>query len=395
MFCRKCGNEVKKDSEFCGRCGAPVKIQVNNIDNQKENVRRKKKRGFIIAIIIIVCILIGFVIIGAFYIYNMDDLKENIQSTNEEGKLEKNTIKMPVKMEIDDGEKEIRTWNYDETGIPVSLEEKVNDRLIETIYSDDIEVKTNRNSEGVIEYQCTKKYDEEGNLSEKQEENLDSEYGWMLYKEVYDKNGNIVYDLGWINEEISGRTEYEYDAKNRPIGTYDPMDGDTSSIFYEESEDGLITKKIERRGEWIGYSEYEYYNDGRCKSIKEYTNSSDEWEKMNVLENGLKITYETEEGTCYQITRKNQDEILIDFFENDNHSSNGVICFDGEGDISSYQHPNLKINIEYQMINAEDIQRSQKFKKRIMDYWNQRILQRIGLEPKSRDYILENWMKSY
>ncbi len=64
MYCKNCGNEIDKDSEFCTYCGESVEKETN-IDavSVKENTDRQKKfkKGIIVAVIIAVMVLAVFV----------------------------------------------------------------------------------------------------------------------------------------------------------------------------------------------------------------------------------------------------------------------------------------------------------------------------------------------
>lgn len=57
MYCNKCGNELDKNSTFCGKCGKPIKGEKNRKKIDLSFLRRK--------IVIIPCI----VVIGLIFVY--------------------------------------------------------------------------------------------------------------------------------------------------------------------------------------------------------------------------------------------------------------------------------------------------------------------------------------
>ena len=65
MYCRKCGNELVKGSEFCSYCGSPTKIDIKQKNCEFfEAAGRKKKRLFLaIATIALIALIIAIVVI--------------------------------------------------------------------------------------------------------------------------------------------------------------------------------------------------------------------------------------------------------------------------------------------------------------------------------------------
>lgn len=41
MFCNKCGRIIEEGAKFCGKCGTPVSVPVNNIINSQSNINER------------------------------------------------------------------------------------------------------------------------------------------------------------------------------------------------------------------------------------------------------------------------------------------------------------------------------------------------------------------
>ena len=398
MFCKKCGNELKKNAKFCSKCGMEVEKASN----------KSTKSVWIPMLLCIILVTMG-AISGAMFV-RMYAGKE--EAGNKEKNREENYIKMPVQMEVNNVlGKSTWTWEYNESGIPVKLEEKQaredGDRLYETTYTDSTIIRKAENEDGELIYQWTRAFDEKGRLCESK----NYLYSWSVEKndiynskEIYDQNENCIVTMivkGINEDEIIEKTEYEYDEQNRKTREYDMNTGKTTIVTYENFNEGRFVKAIETRGNWKQYTEYSYYENGKCKSIKDYTNQSDNWYKMSVSEDDKNITYETKEGIEYQIVKKDKDRILINSTETydgisfTNIRSEGILYFDKDGDILPYNSPKIEINIEYKTFETRDIEKNRKFQKIIMELLNENVTGKLGVQGKGIYYMSENWLKVY
>ena len=69
MRCRKCGAENPEGSRFCGTCGAPMEEAP-----RKDPEKRKKKRGWIAAVVIIAAV--GVMIAAFLIVRNVREKQE-------------------------------------------------------------------------------------------------------------------------------------------------------------------------------------------------------------------------------------------------------------------------------------------------------------------------------
>lgn len=77
MFCRKCGKEIKDDSNFCMACGAKVDEKVQ-IQKEKKNKKANKKIKVIsnfMIVVAVICIVYSIVMLIT-YIRNISDTKD-------------------------------------------------------------------------------------------------------------------------------------------------------------------------------------------------------------------------------------------------------------------------------------------------------------------------------
>lgn len=66
MFCGNCGKEIANESRFCGECGAENRhfgeINENPAEKAPPAKRKRKKLWAVIAIVVAVCLLVGYLI---------------------------------------------------------------------------------------------------------------------------------------------------------------------------------------------------------------------------------------------------------------------------------------------------------------------------------------------
>jgi Tfp pilus assembly protein PilF len=75
MFCRNCGMKLEDGASFCGNCGTKIEIRESNAEvseafadvSPQRDSKKRKKKGLIISLIAIICILI---LAGGFITYN-------------------------------------------------------------------------------------------------------------------------------------------------------------------------------------------------------------------------------------------------------------------------------------------------------------------------------------
>ena len=398
MFCKKCGNELKKNAKFCSKCGTEV-----------DRISSKSKKSVGIPMLLCIILVVMGTMSGVMFV-RMYAGKE--ETGNKEKNREENHIKMPAQMEVNNAlGKSTWIWEYNESGIPVKLEEKKawGHRIFETTYTDSTIIRKAENEDGELVYKWTRTFDENGKLCESKSYQYDlsvERNDIYNYKEIYDQNGNRIVTMvvkGVNEDEIIQETKYEYDEQNRKTKEYDVNTGEMRVVTYESFDDGRFVKATESENDWKGYTEYLYYKNGKYKSIKEYTNQSDDWERMSVSEDNKNITYETEEGVECQVVKKDKNKILINSnstYDGKSHwgdaQSEGIIYFDEDGDVLSYESPEIEISVEYKILETKDIERSRKFQKIIMELLNRNVTAEIGvLEYNVRTYMLENWFKVY
>ena len=181
------------------------------------------------------------------------------------------------------------------------------------------------------EWTLTVMYDENGNVTYKQEGDVTN---------YYDSNGNVTY-----HEKGDVYTYYEYDSENRLIGSIERNDKEKTKvvdkIYYNQFFDGpvhkaetkemlvddvLIYSKEYDSDKLVKVSNYEYYENGRIKKISETKYVDD-------VTVETQITYD-EDGKMQVISdyEKNGDLLL---HLTDNNSCVGVVPVE-DGSYSFY-----------------------------------------------------------
>lgn len=96
MFCRNCGNEIKENEKFCGKCGAKIdnnlanENTIANADEDKTNVKKPIKIKFTYVVIGIIVIL--FLLAGVIAYINDSKSVLNQASTVVKDNKDKNAI---------------------------------------------------------------------------------------------------------------------------------------------------------------------------------------------------------------------------------------------------------------------------------------------------------------
>ena len=76
MFCKKCSAEIADDVQFCPKCG----VSINAMTEVNANFSKRKRHGFTSFWIILS--LIGFIIIGAVYLFSPQLIAQNLNVSN-------------------------------------------------------------------------------------------------------------------------------------------------------------------------------------------------------------------------------------------------------------------------------------------------------------------------
>ena len=120
MYCKNCGNEIKENENFCGKCGQ--KVDVEDTSNNTNVI--KIKFNYIIYAIITIIIIAGIV---AF----MQSIKTKPENVNVSNKLYKSNTKTVTEWKytekgtITDGNIELHIGDY------VNYDEQTNAKQIE------------------------------------------------------------------------------------------------------------------------------------------------------------------------------------------------------------------------------------------------------------------------
>lgn len=105
-FCSNCGNELREDAKFCDKCGQKTDIINNEFILENENspnkIKPKRKKGCLIAILIIILIPIFLGVLGAILSKNTNKTTNTINSDKTASSSE------PVKVEKEK-EPEVKT----------------------------------------------------------------------------------------------------------------------------------------------------------------------------------------------------------------------------------------------------------------------------------------------
>jgi uncharacterized membrane protein YvbJ len=99
QFCGSCGKELEKDEIFCGNCGVKKEEQVGNKKQEKpaKPVKEKKKRRVLPIVLILIVVIVGA---GYYYMYRLnspDEIVKRFCKTMEEEEYEKmfSTLSFP------------------------------------------------------------------------------------------------------------------------------------------------------------------------------------------------------------------------------------------------------------------------------------------------------------
>lgn len=86
MYCKNCGNEIKEDEKYCGKCGAESKIY-NTTNNSENAINDKKiikiKFNHIIIGIIAVFVVLIMISFGMTYINSKDGVTSTVISQSD------------------------------------------------------------------------------------------------------------------------------------------------------------------------------------------------------------------------------------------------------------------------------------------------------------------------
>ena len=129
MYCRKCGNEIKKGEMFCSKCGKKIKVSAQNVEAKTTiNIKNKKMMIIMIGTIATLILIVLLAII-------VPKLKTNHEEQKYQKELQKDLDTMNI------------TLNQDEIKLPVNKE------YSEEIYSNQIDLDILENSSDYSKYE--------------------------------------------------------------------------------------------------------------------------------------------------------------------------------------------------------------------------------------------------
>ncbi|MBQ3407864.1 MAG: DUF5011 domain-containing protein [Clostridia bacterium] len=129
MYCRKCGNEIKKGEMFCSKCGKKIKVSAQNVEAKTTiNIKNKKMMIIMIGTIATLILIVLLAII-------VPKLKTNLEEQKYQKELQKDLDTMNI------------TLNQDEIKLPVNKE------YSEEIYSNQIDLDILENSSDYSKYE--------------------------------------------------------------------------------------------------------------------------------------------------------------------------------------------------------------------------------------------------
>ena len=104
-------------------------------------------------------------------------------------------------------------------------------------------------------------YDEEGNLTSI----LNYKSGELDYRLNYDKNGNVIEEIYYSDEEVRQLTEFEFDSDGKLLGENWTMDGEWwATVEYIYDEKGvLVEEKYAHQNDGESTQRYVYDDKGR------------------------------------------------------------------------------------------------------------------------------------
>lgn len=121
MFCRNCGEEIKKGIQFCPYCGNAVAVKTKAVRQQKDlaSVRKKVYKWVVpICILVLVCV----VAVGVILIDGKDNRQEayaleneNVEMDNADNEVKKMEIEESNQEEMKEEEVDKSTYIYSKT----------------------------------------------------------------------------------------------------------------------------------------------------------------------------------------------------------------------------------------------------------------------------------------
>ncbi len=200
-------------------------------------------------------------------------------------------------------------------------------------------------------------YDEEGNLTSI----LNYKSGELDYRLNYDKNGNVIEEIYYSDEEVSQLTEFEFDSDGKLLGENWTLDGEwwaTAEYVYDE-KGVLVEEKYARQNGAEGTTRYVYDDKGRL--IEKHDNEDGLYYSCDYDESGnlVKEVYFTEGKEDYRYEYKYDEKNQITekaTFEDGTIDQRDTFEYDAEGRIINEKKYSFYEgeHVHYEKINEYD-----------------------------------------
>lgn len=259
MFCKNCGCEINENQKFCPKCGNPIEIEIlDNKRAQSKDVKSKTKK--IVSLLLAIVLIIGVGSYVGINVYkNGKYLSKSISTTTsntlsstitttfiyrEDGLRSKSTTNHTY-----DGTDNltINDYTYDSFGKLVKEDEKYDDGDVKSLnitYSetDNQYIGNGNYSDGSGSVELI--YDKNNKLISR------AEYGseQILSKEFYNKDGQTIEQIFYLDGEETSKILYEYDKYGNQIKYSEYSSGILSYVWeqsYSKGNPSNLNKSIE------------------------------------------------------------------------------------------------------------------------------------------------------